>query len=464
MRLLDQLEEDLGRVVIQSSEGARYSLGRLRTWSKSQHLASWASPLVGASVGISCRDNLKLSFVLLALDGIVSRLTLLPSDLPPTLISQIASTTGMGLLISDRHDAHESGIQLHRACPLPDECPDMAVISYNECTSTEWVLATSGTTKRPKLVAHTVATLSRSVKRDQRHGAKLKWGLVYDLSRFAGLQVWFQSLLGGATLIIPAQDKNLTEALSLFYDGGCNSLSATPTLWRKILMTPGSEKLTLRHITLGGEIADQSILSALSVAYPTARIRHIYASTEAGVGFSVTDGKEGFPVSYLENGYTGIIMRVTADGVLEIKPSIKGQQYLGEQNPITDTYGYVNTGDLVRIENDRVYFLGRDSGAINVGGNKVQPEKIEHILLQHPAIALATVLAKPSGITGSLVEARVVLGPDAEDMQNPVQHIRQWCIERLERFEVPALIRIVDEIELNSSGKISRNPSTLNPS
>ena len=89
----------------------------------------------------------------------------------------------------------------------------------------------------------------------------------------------------------------------MFVREGVNAMSATPTLWRKILMSDASRSLALRSITLGGEIADQQVLSTLASTYPSARIRHIYASTEAGTGFSVTDGKAGFPVSFLENGF-----------------------------------------------------------------------------------------------------------------------------------------------------------------
>ena len=38
----------------------------------------------------------------------------------------------------------------------------------------------------------------------------------------------------------------------------------------------------------------------------------------------------------------------------------------------------LDTQDLVRVEGERVYFLGMASGAINVGGNKVNPEEVEN--------------------------------------------------------------------------------------
>ncbi len=60
-----------------------------------------------------------------------------------------------------------------------------------------------GTTSTPKLVAHTLQSLTRPTKRDLSRGAELRWGLLYDLTRFAGLQVYLQALAGGSLLLLP---------------------------------------------------------------------------------------------------------------------------------------------------------------------------------------------------------------------------------------------------------------------
>ncbi|NCB05377.1 MAG: hypothetical protein EOM69_07625, partial [Clostridia bacterium] len=171
---------------------------------------------------------------------------------------------------------------------------------------TLWYLATSGTTGTPKLLAHTLTSLSRTVRGDQSEKTDTRWGLFYDYTRFAGLQVVLQALISGATLIAPALDASLTDKLAMLARQGCTHLSATPTMWRTIVMNPGAKDLPLRQITLGGEIADDRILNTLQTIYPTARVTHIYASTEAGVGFSVKDGRGGFPASYLVEPPAGL--------------------------------------------------------------------------------------------------------------------------------------------------------------
>ena len=67
------------------------------------------------------------------------------------------------------------------------------------------------------------------------------------------------------------------------------------------MMLKGFEVLELDRITLGGEIATQTTIDNLRRSFKSAKIVHIYASTEAGVGFTVRDERAGFPVEYLEH-------------------------------------------------------------------------------------------------------------------------------------------------------------------
>ena len=64
-------------------------------------------------------------------------------------------------------------------------------------------------------------------------------------------------------------------------------------------MSPNARAIAPRYIRLSGEIADQGILNAIGSFYPGAVISHAFASTEAGVGFEVNDGLEGFPASVI---------------------------------------------------------------------------------------------------------------------------------------------------------------------
>ena len=321
-----------------------------------------------------------------------------------------------------------------------------------------WILTTSGTTGTPKVVSYSLESLAKSTKRNAAEGTKYIWGLSYDLNRFAGLQVYLQAIAAGSTLVISESAEAVGDVVYNFKLLGVNALSATASFWRKILMSPFSSDMPFKLITLGGEIADQNTLNALSQKYPSAKIVHIYASTEAGVGFSVKDRQAGFPVSFLKDDYsTSMKLKVYRNTLWIKKHAGKCKIIRGQvESDINDFY---NTGDIVSIENNRVLFKGRESGSINVGGNKVMPEEVELILNNHPLIALSHVFGKKNAILGMLVSAKIILDVPEQsgDCSKLKKQIKDYCRKQLETYKVPAFIECVDSINLNDSGKINRN-------
>ncbi|MEO0322499.1 MAG: fatty acid--CoA ligase family protein [Myxococcota bacterium] len=376
---------------------------------------------------------------LVALDGRAASIFLAPPDAGPEALEAYAERAGCSALLGP-------GRSLDTLPARAQEGP----------AETRWVLATSGTTAAPKLVGHTLASLTRSTRTNVARGAGLRWGLLYDPSRYAGLQVVLQALLGGSTLLAPALDAPLPHRVAALVAGGCTHLSATPTLWRRLLMTPASASLPLQQITLGGEIADQALLDRLRAAFPEARIAHIFASTEAGVGFSVTDGRAGFPRRYLEEPPRGIALSVR-EGRLYVKNGRVEGAYLGQAGAaFRDREGFVDTGDAVEIRGDRVLFLGRASGVINVGGQKVHPERVEAVLLAHPGVAAARVGQRRSPITGALVTAEVTPAPDAAAPGELKRELRAHCAALLAPHERPATVRLSGALRMSAAGKLLR--------
>lgn len=330
--------------------------------------------------------------------------------------------------------------------------------TFDDTIETNWIIPTSGTTNIPKLVPHTLSSLTRTVKRNTEIGSRMTWGLLYEVTRFAGLQVFLQSLFGGSSLILTDNNLNLEERLSDLVESGVNALSATPTMWRKILMTSQPKKMELRQITLGGEIVDDMILKALHNHFPQARITHIYASTEAGVGFAVNDGKAGFPASFIDKAPKDLQIKIHEDGMMYLKSAErKGVRYLGSSELLVQEDGFVKTGDLVEKKDDRYYFLGRENGAINIGGNKVIPEEVEQVILRFPDVKFVKIGSKKSAITGELVTATVDTCHPIIDQKQFKKELTEFCGQYLEKFKIPALIKIEDFLQTNPSGKMKRD-------
>lgn len=398
------------------------------------------SLLKGTSVVINGRERLEFALLLSILDGYAAQILFLPSDIDSALHAQYYREANINYEVY----LEDGFLRYNHISHIQKNSNKATYIS-------QWIIPTSGTTNIPKLVSHTFESLTRTAKRNIDTGEHYNWGLVFDIYRFSGIQVFLQAILAGSTLIITDASQTMSNMISLLKKNQCNALSATPSFWRKILMTKESENIPFERITLGGEISDSNILKALRKKYPEAKISHIYASTEVGVGFSVIDGQEGFPVAYLDK----FNMKIDNEGLLWIAPPNKNQKYLSNEE-MYDTDGYINTGDLVKENQGRVYFLGRDSGAINVGGNKVQPEEVEATLLATSMVHAAYVYAMKNTMMGSLVCANVVLKNEDLDKKEIKTQILKYCREHLEGFKVPAIIKFVKELKTTQSGKLKR--------
>jgi len=414
--------------------------------------------LSGRNVALLFSRPLAFAFAIVMTEGCAASVLLLPSDGDQLLIKKLLTAFGAEIIVSDCLDSEDfEDLGIPRLAFSTTNAHFPATHTQRPTyLPTRWVIPTSGTTDIPKLVSHTLRSLTRTSKTDPDNGSRYCWGLLYEIGRFAGLQVFLNSLLPASSLILTDPSWSLARRLALFVQKGCNALSATPTMWRKILMTPQVERLRLRQITLGGEIADQSVLNALRHFFPDARIAHIYASTEVGVGFSVTDGYAGFPKSLLYTPPTGLDLRVSPEGFLLIRPHIRDQTYLGSNCNLFDDDGFINTGDLVAEESHRYVFRGRANGAINVGGNKVQPEEVERVLYAFPKVKVVRVYGKKSPMTGYVVAADVIFDADLREAHSLKKELVTHCSTHLADFKVPALIRIVQDLEVTKSGKLIR--------
>jgi acyl-CoA synthetase (AMP-forming)/AMP-acid ligase II len=326
-----------------------------------------------------------------------------------------------------------------RAAPASPAGPDAEVL-----------LLSSGTTGTPKCVRHTWAALAAAAT-TQASRADDRWLLAYPIAHFAGLQVVAQSLLSAASLVIPA-DLGAAEAIRAI-GAGATCLSCTPTYFRRLVLTaPPSlwSACRLRQLTLGGEIADQAVLDAARRVLPTARILHIYASTEVGAAITVRDGLEGFDAALLD----GTRFKVEAGQLLARRSERAMLGYLGADAPGE----WFETGDLVEVTAGRARFRGRVTEVINVGGFKVHPAEVEAVVRQSVGVADAWVVGHASSITGQVVKAMICL-VDGADFDEVTRDVRRRCAARLPAHMVPRLFQPVDRAELSPGQKLKRSPS-----
>jgi len=398
------------------------------------------APLRGQTASLPFTDPINFLEGLAALDGWASGILVCDARIEPGVLERFEGDAGA-----------DWRVQAGMVRPVPDVLSARGVGKE----STRWIIPTSGTTGEPKLVSHTLASLCRTVKSRSDAAESLTWGLLYEPTRFAGLQVLLQALGGGGRVIVPTR-ADLVADVELLARLGCTALSATPSFWRKLAYGGLLDRLSLRTVTLGGEAADQLIINLLASHFPSAAIRHIYASTEAGVGFSVSDRMAGFPATWLNQPPAGVGLRVRqTDGMLLLKPTCADQEFVGRAEPLLGSDGWMETGDLVEQRGDRFHFLGRANGCINVGGQKVHPLSVEEVILGVPGVQAARVFGRRNPILGALVAAEVVVerGRDTSIVQD---EILRACKASLARFQVPAVVSFVEQFQLSAAGKLQR--------
>jgi acyl-coenzyme A synthetase/AMP-(fatty) acid ligase len=413
--------------------------------------------LRGRSVLLLAKSQLTAALALLELDGLARRIVLCPADLSPAHLPGVIQGAAVDACVCDAAWAQAPG--LPALCISAPATPQRQAVTRQRSSPSEWILLTSGTTGAPKLVLHTLASLSSALPAKRPPESTL-WSTFYDIRRYGGLQIFLRAVHLGA-LVLSDPEEPVVDFLGRAGRTGVTHISGTPSHWRRALMSGATATMAPRYVRLSGEISDQGILDALAGAYPQATVAHAFASTEAGVAFEVRDGRAGFPATLL-NAPGRVELKVEG-GTLRIRSAGTAQRYLGENvQPIRGPDDFVDTGDQLEERAGRLYFMGRRGGVINVGGQKVYPEEVEAVINAHPWVRMSLVRARRNAITGAVVTADVVLADGAGDGAGPpaadvlTRALTEACRAQLPAYKIPALIRIVPALEVSASGKLVR--------
>jgi acyl-CoA synthetase (AMP-forming)/AMP-acid ligase II len=414
----------------------------------------------GQNVVLRTGAQLATALALLELDGIAARIVLCTPDLSQEHLRGAIATTEATLLVSDEKLPDLTGIGLTQIeCFGPaivGPCADRAGIC-----ETEWALFTSGTTGAPKIVIHRLDNLTASIGQAGTASRNDVWSTFYDIRRYGGLQILLRALIGGGSMVLSSATEAAGDFLARGAAAGVTFLSGTPTHWRRALLSPAAASIAPRNVRLSGEVADQAILDKLRAAYKQSRVCHAFASTEAGVAFEVDDGLAGFPASWIGQTREGVELRVMG-GTLWIRSARTADRFLGDDTgPLKDADGFVDTKDIVVLQDGRYHFFGRADGVINVGGLKVHPEEVETVVNRHPRVQMSLVRAKRSPIIGSVVTVDVVLYADpgnagGTDFRALESEIISSCRQAMAAYKVPAAVRVVPALQISAAGKLIR--------
>ncbi len=223
----------------------------------------------------------------------------------------------------------------------------------------------------------------------------------------------------------------------------------------------------LRYVTQAGGAMALQLQRRLIEALPGKQIFIMYGATEAAARLSYLPlhdlpGKMGT----IGKAIPGVTLRVLRDDGRETAVGEVGELVAQGANimegywnepqetaAVLDVHGY-HTGDLgVRDEEGFLSVVGRNREMIKSGAHRIAPIEIEEILLEHPGVHEAAVVGVPDEILGEAIAAFV-----SARSQDSVSEsdIIDWCRRRLPPHKVPGLLRVIEQFERTSAGKINK--------
>jgi amino acid adenylation domain-containing protein len=371
--------------------------------------------------------------------------------------------------------------------------------------NTAYVIYTSGSTGHPKGVLVTHANVTRLMSSTQHwYGFNERdvWTLFHSLAfDFSVWELWGPLLYGGRLVIVPYLVSRSPDAfLRLLRDRGVTILNQTPSAFRGLLQalsesaesagssdrsqsSEDSGDLAIRRVIFGGEALEPASLSTWYGLYGEIddRLINMYGITETTVHVTyrpmlAADSNAGASPGSVIGRPIGDLRTYLLDGRLQPVPiGVPGEIYVGGAGLAR---GYLNrpdltaerfvpdpfsterpgerlykTGDVGRyLSNGEMVYVGRADQQVKIRGFRIELGEIESVLLDHPSIREAVVLATEDGPENKRLVAYLAGNEGSIDIPVLREHLRS----KLPEYMVPSAFMVLDSLPLTSNGKIDR--------
>jgi len=389
-------------------------------------------------------------------------------------VAWFSDFVGARWAITDRSDLLAGGTQLEQVWTVEDLPRDPTVlpdpVRYSATADAD-ILATSGTTGRPKGVVCTHAELLSGLGDGTATSPVRRIQHALPLTGYGGCHGLLLLPLAYGTTVVTSPRFDPDEFFRLIVTHRPDALQVMPAMLRLLLDSPGAadrDLSSVRFMLYGGAPLPTDTLERASATWPDIRMVHMYSATEAGLSVRLqrsrtAAGKPGSvgkpsPGTSLEiRDPDNRVVPTGEEGELWIKPAGPTRRYWNDPEATEATWpgGWLRTGDLGFLDADGdLHISGRLKEIIIRGGYNISPVEIEDVLHAHPAVAEAAVTAIPHDVLGEDMVAVVVPRPGSSlDLDN----VRSWMEDRLASYKVPRRIVVTDSLPRNAMGKVVKS-------
>lgn len=375
-----------------------------------------------------------------------------------------------GVLPSLKHS-----IPLRRGEATPPLADLLHALPVTEVTAVEeeetaTILYTSGTTGRPKgamlthfSTIHSVIHYEWVMELTQEDRCLLAVPMSHVTGVIALIDVMVH--VAGALVIMPAF--KAADFVDLAARHRITYSLIVPAMFNLCLLAPNFDSADLsawRVSGYGGAIMPEVTLERIAEKLPNLKLINCYGSTETTSPAVFMPPEQ----AVARKEYVGLtvpcghITVMDPDGV-EVPYGSPGEVYIGGAMVVPGYFnnpeaterefaaGYWKSGDLgIMDEEGYLRIIDRIKDVINRGGFKIFASEVENVLLDHPAVVEAAVVAKPCPVLGERVHAFVVLRQGVEDGE-----LTRYCGKVLSDYKVPeAFHRLENTLPRNANGKV----------
>lgn len=289
------------------------------------------------------------------------------------------------------------------------------------------LIFTSGTTGEPKTVLHTLASLGAGLA-DIRTGLGLEPGLRVLTDQ---LMIGIPALIAGSHWTLPPTglDPAASPERYLPLLGRSDAIFASPAGLDAMLRELDEHRATaavastapLRLIAMGGAPVLPPLIERALTHFPDARIRCVYGMSEI-LPVAIADGAEKLHTSgegdFVGRVASSVDARIDAGELVLAGPGL-ARAYVHE---LPGELAEVRTGDLARLDGDRLTLLGRKKDMLLRGTQNIYVGLYEPVIASLPGVADAAMVGVPDEMGDDRVVVAVVPAGAPDDLPADPTH------------------------------------------